>query len=80
MPGKHTLHHLPLRKLGSGNVPAVPVDLPGMADTLVRLGIKTKQYEQALQGLARTYTIRGTIAPAYLRRPCGRRLGGESNS
>ena len=29
----------------------------------------------ALQGLARTYTIRGTIAPAYLRRPCGRRLG-----
>ena len=80
MPGKHTLHHLPLRKLGFDNVSAVPVDLPGMADTLVRLGIKTKQYEQVLQGLARTYTIRGTIAPAYLRRPCGRRLGGESDS
>ena len=61
-------------------MPAVPVDLPGMADTLVRLGIKTKQYEQALPGLARTYTIRGTIAPACLRRPCGRRLGGESDS
>ncbi|MFY9933315.1 MAG: lipoxygenase family protein [Streptosporangiaceae bacterium] len=65
MPGKHSLHHLPLRKLGFGNVPAVPVDLPGMADTLVRLGVKTKQYEQALQGLSRSYTIRGTTARAY---------------
>jgi hypothetical protein len=65
MPGKHSLHHLPLRKLGFENVPAVPVDLPGMADTLVRLGIKVKQYEQALQGLSRTYTIRGTTARAY---------------
>jgi hypothetical protein len=75
MPGKDTFHHLPLRKLGFGNVPAVPVDIPGMADTLVRLGIKTKQYEQALQGLSRTYTIRGTTARAYLRRPCAHRLG-----
>jgi hypothetical protein len=61
MTGKHTLHHLPLRKLGFENAPAVPVDLPGMADTLVRLGIKVKQYQQALQGLGRTYTIRGTV-------------------
>jgi hypothetical protein len=29
-----------------------------MGDTLVRLGIKTKQYEQALQRLSQTYTIR----------------------
>jgi hypothetical protein len=77
MPEKHSFHHLPLRKLGFEYVPAVPVDIPRMADTLVRLGIKTKtkQYEQTLQGLSRTYTIRGTIARAYLRRPCGRRLG-----
>ena len=75
MPGKHTFHQLPLRKLGFDNVPAVPVDISGMADMLVRLGIKTKQYEQALKGLSQTYTIRGTIARAYLRRPCGRRLG-----
>ena len=60
MPGKHTFHQLPLRKLGFDNVPAVPVDISGMADMLVRLGIKTKQYEQALQGLSQTYTIRGT--------------------
>jgi hypothetical protein len=75
MPGKHSFHHLPLRKLGFEYVPAVPVDIPGMADTLVRLGIKTKQYEQALQGLSRTYKIRGTTARAYLCRPCARRLG-----
>ena len=65
MPGKHRFHHLPLRKLGFEHVPAVPVDLPGMGDTLARLGIKVKQYEQALQGLGRTYTIRGTTARAY---------------
>jgi hypothetical protein len=65
MTGKHALHHLPLRKLGFENVPAVPVDLAGMADTLLRLGIKVKQYEQALQGLSRSYTIRGTTARAY---------------
>jgi hypothetical protein len=65
MAGKHALHHLPLRKLGFEHAPAVPVDLPGLPDTLVRLGVKVKQYEQALQGLARTYTIRGTTARAY---------------
>ena len=54
-----------LRKLGFDNVPAVPGGPAGMADTLVRLGIKVKQYEQALQGLSRTYTIRGTTARAY---------------
>ena len=54
MPGKHSFHHLQLRKLGFEYVPAVPVDIPGMADTLVRLGIKAKQYQQALQGLSRT--------------------------
>jgi hypothetical protein len=72
MPGKHALHHLPLRKLGFEHAPAVPVDLPGMTDTLVRLGIKVKQYEQALQGLARTYTIRGTTPRLHL--PLRRRI------
>jgi hypothetical protein len=54
MPEKPSFHHPPLRKLGFEYVPAVPLDIPGMADTPVRLG---------------------TIARAYLRRPCGRRLG-----
>ena len=74
MPGKHSIHHRRLRKLGFEYVPGLPVDIPGI-DTLVRLGMKTKQYEQALQGLSRTYTIRGTTAPAHLRRPCARRFG-----
>ncbi|WP_433167133.1 lipoxygenase family protein [Kribbella sp. CA-247076] len=65
MAGTHAFHHLPLRKLGFDNAPAVPVDLRGMPDTLVRLGVKVKQYEQALQGLGRMYTIRGTTNRAY---------------
>jgi hypothetical protein len=73
MPGKHSFHHLPLRKLGFEYVPPCPGTSP--ASTLVRLGIKTKQGEQALQGLSRTCMIRGTTARAYLRRPCARRLG-----
>jgi hypothetical protein len=52
LPSGIRLHHLPLRKLGFKYVPAVPVDIPGMVDTLLKLGIKTKQYEQALQGLS----------------------------
>jgi hypothetical protein len=63
MPGKHSFHHLPLREPGFEYVPAVPVDIPGIG-TLVRLGIKTNQYEQPLQGPSRTYTIRGTTARA----------------
>jgi hypothetical protein len=75
MPEKPSFRHLPLRKAGFEYVPALPVDLSGIADTLVRLDTKIKQYEQALQSLGRTYTIRGTTARADLRRPCGRRLG-----
>jgi hypothetical protein len=59
------VHRLPVRKLGFKYVPAVPVDIPGMTDTLVKLGIKTKQYEQALQGLSKTFTIGGSTARAY---------------
>jgi hypothetical protein len=56
---------LPLRELGFDNLPAVPVDVAGMADMLIRLGTKAKQYEQALQGLTGTYTIGGSTARAY---------------
>jgi len=72
MPEKPSFRHLPLRKAGFEYVPALPVDLSGIADTLVRLDTKIKQ---ALQSLGWTYTIRGTTARADLRRPCGRRLG-----
>lgn len=56
---------LPLREHGLTNVPAVPLDFVGMIDTLVKLGGKVKQREQALQGLSKTMTIGGSTAPAY---------------
>ena len=75
MPGKHSIHPGRLRKLGFEYVPGLPVDIPGI-DTLVRLGMKTKQYNQAIQGLSRTYTIwQNQRTTAHLRRPCARRFG-----
>src|SRR5262245_58438427 len=59
------ISQLPLRQHGLTHVPAVPLDILGMVDTLLRLDGKLKQREQALQGLSRTFTIDGTTAPAY---------------
>lgn len=59
------LPQLRLRELGLKNVPAVPVDIVGVVDTLVKLGIRAKQGEQAYQGLAKTFTIGGTTARAH---------------
>jgi hypothetical protein len=56
---------LPLREHGLTNVPAVPLDILGMLDTLLKLGVKVKQREQALQGLSKMFTIGGSTAPAY---------------
>jgi hypothetical protein len=79
MPEKHSFHHLPLCKLGFEYVPAVPLDIPGMADALVRLGIKTKQYEQALQGLSRAYTIRERSPAPTCAGHAAAAWGGESD-
>jgi hypothetical protein len=56
---------LPVREIGLKNVPAIPVDLGGLADTLSKLVVRVKQREQALQGLSRTFTIGGSTARAY---------------
>ena len=45
------LPQLQLRELGLGNVPAVPVDLAALLDTLIKLGVREKQCEQAYQSL-----------------------------
>ncbi len=79
MPENHSFHHLPLRKLGFQRVPAVPLDIPGMADTLVRLGIKTKQYERALPCLSQTYTIRERSPAPTCAGPAAAAWGGESD-
>ena len=47
------------------NLPAVPVDPAGVADTLGRLEIREQQELQAKQGLTRKYTIGGTTRRAY---------------
>ena len=46
-------------------MPAIPVDVGGMADTLSKLVARVKQREQPLQGLSRTFTIGGSTARAY---------------
>lgn len=56
---------LPLRELGFKNVPAIPVDIGGLADTLSKLVIRVNQREQPLKGLSRTFTIGGRTARAY---------------
>src|SRR5262245_57777918 len=60
-----TMLQLPLRELGFKYVPAIPVDVPGMADTVSKLAIRVKQREQALEGLSKVFTIGGSTARAY---------------
>src|SRR5262245_11307036 len=60
-----TMLQLPLRELGLKYIPAIPVDVHGMADTVSRLALRVKQREQALQGLSKIFTIGGSTARAY---------------
>lgn len=56
--------HLPLRFLFK-NLPAFPVDIEGMLDTLARLAIRGAQTLQAKQGLTEAFTINGVTDVAY---------------
>src|SRR5262245_6974762 len=64
-PSEMRLPKLNLRDHGLKNVPAIPVDLAGMVDTLFKLGSKVKEREQALQGLSKEFTIGGSTARAH---------------
>jgi len=55
----------PLEEYAFPNLPAIPVDLEGMADTLLRLAIRSEQMFQAKQGLTNTYTVDGVTDTAY---------------
>ena len=59
------LPQLPVREFGIRSVPALPVDVVGMIDTLHRLSIKLEQRKQVLAGLAKTFTVGGSTARAY---------------
>jgi Lipoxygenase len=56
---------LPLRLFGLKDIPAVPVDLAGVVETLIKLDVRAKETQQAIQGLTGTYTIGETTALAY---------------
>jgi len=59
------MHNLPLRWFGLRNVPGIPFDLDGLADTTVKLLGRQLQIEPAKQGLSNTYTIGGNTATGY---------------
>jgi hypothetical protein len=64
--GEHfKLPQLHLRELGLKHVPALPLDLGALPDTLIKLGIREKQCEQAYQSLSRTLTIAGRTDRAH---------------
>lgn len=60
-----SLFKLPLRLFGLKDIPAVPFDIGGSIDTLLRLDIRGHETEQALQGLTNEYTLDGQTARSY---------------
>jgi len=59
-----SIPQLPLRGTYP-HLPAVPVDVEGTAETLLRLALRTQQATQAKQGLTREFTIGGQRETAY---------------
>ena len=56
---------LPIRLLGLTEMPAVPLILRELPGTLLKLGEREKEMEQAKNGLYNTYKIDGETATAY---------------
>jgi hypothetical protein len=73
--------HLPLQA-SFPNLPAIPLDVPGMLDSLPRLTIRTQQVIQAKQGLTNKYTLGGATRPGYafLFGGAGRRAAADDRS
>jgi hypothetical protein len=61
---KH-IPHLPLRLLGLENIPAIPFQLVETLETLVRLGKREDQTQQAKQGFSNVYQIGGYDNTGY---------------
>ena len=59
------IERLPLQLFGLEDIPAVPVQLEAMLDTVVRLGGRSLEVKPAVQGLTTEYTLGGTTASAY---------------
>ena len=58
------IDHLPLRLFGLKHIPAVPIELDGLVDTLLKLRDRAEETEPARQGLSNRYTIGGVTADA----------------
>jgi len=69
---------LPLRLLGLKNLPAVPVDIKGMIETLAKLDIRSKEALQATQSLTKIFTIGEDTAPAHAFLYGGEPIGGKA--
>jgi hypothetical protein len=59
------VHQIPLYRLGLEDIPAVPFELDGLIKTLIALGKRNAQTQQAVQGLSNVYTIGGHTRPAF---------------
>ena len=62
---ERSILHLPLQELGFKNVPAYPIVLAAVAETLVNLLARSKEVTQAKWGLTTSYTIKNYTANAY---------------
>ena len=58
------IDHLPLRWIGLDSIPAVPIEIEGLIDTLLRLRQRAEEIQPARQGLYNTYRIGGLTAEA----------------
>ncbi len=56
--------HLPLQS-AFPNLPAIPLDVAGMLETIPRLTIRSQQVLQAKQSLTTEFTIQGATRPGY---------------
>jgi hypothetical protein len=62
------VHRLPLFLVGLGNltsIPAVPFRVSELPGTAIRLGLRKKQTEQAMNGLTTPFTIGGRTTDGY---------------
>ena len=62
---ERTILHLPLQELGFKNVPAFPIVLTEVAETLVNLLGRSREITQAKWGLSTIFTIKNFTANAY---------------
>jgi Lipoxygenase len=62
---ERSILHLPLQELGFKNVPAYPIVLTAVVETLVNLLARSKEVTQAKWGLTTNYTIKNYSASAY---------------